>query len=76
MHPLKQLKRILRDPSPNQGKVMQANGNAVLVATNRGSLSLTKSAGDATQYAVGDSVVLANGVIVGRRNRQSTIYVV
>lgn len=76
MHPLKQLKQMLRESSPNQGKVIQTKGNELMVATNRGSLPITKLTSDATKYAVGDSVVLVNGQVVGRRIRNPTIYVV
>jgi hypothetical protein len=74
MHPLKELKKILEKKTPNNGKVI-TSGTSLLVATNQGQFSITPTPGDATKYTVGDDVILSNGVIIGRRNRSSTIYV-
>jgi uncharacterized cupin superfamily protein len=74
MHPLKQLKGLLKETSPGNGKIVQV-GNELRVATTRGTLSIQPSAGDATRYRVGDSVILNNGVVVGRRLNAPTVYV-
>jgi hypothetical protein len=74
MHKLKELRKLINQPLPNSGKVVKA-GTELLIATNRGSVLLNKVPGDATQYNVGDEVILANGVVVGRRKRNPTVYV-
>lgn len=75
MHPLKQLRSLLQASSSNTGKVIQAGGAALQVFTRDGLLSIAPSSQDATRYRVGDTVVLKNGVIVGRRNAISEVYV-
>ena len=75
MHPLKQLQKILQESSPKQGKVVKI-GAELRVATHQGSMAITPSANDATVYRVGDAVILSNGVIIGRRIRTPTIYVI
>lgn len=74
MHPLKELRKLVKPISPNSGKVVKA-GTELLIATSKGSLLLNKVPGDATQYNVGDEIILTNGVVVGRRQRNPTIYV-
>jgi len=74
MHPIKQLKRILDDSSPSQGRVVSV-GHDVRVSTTKGVLSIQKNNRDATRYRVGDSVILANGTIVGRRLPSTKVYV-
>lgn len=76
MHPLKQLQKLLDVPKTNQGKVVSSTENTLILATPKGSLSVSRSVGDATRYQVGDTVLLANGVVVGKRQRQPTVYVV
>jgi uncharacterized cupin superfamily protein len=75
MHPLKQLRKMMQESSPGQGKVVKV-GTELRVATHQGSLAITPSVNDATVYRVGDSVILSNGVIVGRRLKTPTTYVV
>lgn len=76
MHPIHQLRKLLKEPSTNQGRVIRSNESSMVIATPKGSLSVTRSIGDATRYQVGDTVLLANGVVVGKRQRQPTVYVV
>ena len=76
MHPLKQLKQLLQDRPVSSGKVIAISGDSITIATAQGSQRLRKTGTDATQYRPGDEVILANGQIVGRRTRESTIYVV
>lgn len=76
MHPLKQLRKIIQPTPPNTGKVIQSTGTSLQVFTRDGQLSsLTPTARDATRYRVGDTVVLKDGIIVGRRNAISSVYV-
>lgn len=75
MYVIDQLKRILNTNTPNSGKVVE-NGNSLTVATRQGTISVPKLAGDATPYKVGDTVVISNGVLVGRRIKQPQIYVI
>lgn len=75
MHKLKELRKILNQTSPNNGKIVKAGSSDLLVATNRGSVLLNKIPGDATQYNTGDEVILVNGVVVGRRKRNPPVYV-
>jgi uncharacterized cupin superfamily protein len=75
MHPLKQLRQLMKESSPTQGKVVKV-GNELRIATSQGSLSITPQANDATVYRVGDSVILANGMVVGRRLPTPTTYVI
>lgn len=76
MHPIKQLRKLLATPSTNQGKVVSSTENTLILATPKGSLSVSRASGDATRYQAGDTVLLANGVVVGKRQRQPTVYVV
>lgn len=48
----------------------------LVLATPQGSVSVKRSNMDATIYNVGDTVLLANGVVVGKRNREPTVYVI
>ena len=76
MHPLRRLQHLLAPPvSPNHGTIL-AIGTDLRIATSSGLLSVPRAVTDATVYRVGDSVVLANGVVVGRRNGTPTVYVV
>jgi len=75
VHPLKQLKKLLKSTTPSQGKVLKV-GNEIMVSTNKGMLSIQRSINDATTYHVGDAVILSNGIIVGKRQQSSTIYVI
>lgn len=74
MHPIKELQKILTQSTPNKGTVVSAGEN-LIVATTNGTLSVSRNVGDATNYKAGDSVILANNKIIGRRLRASTIYV-
>lgn len=76
MHPIHQLRKMLKEPSTNQGRVIRSNESSMVIATPKGSVSVTRSIGDATRYQAGDTVLLANGVVVGKRQRQPTVYVV
>jgi hypothetical protein len=75
MHPLKQLQRLLNPPKSHQGKLIAQTDTSFVIATTKGSLSVNRSTNDATRYQVGDTVLLANGVVVGQRLSQSTVYV-
>jgi len=75
MHPLKQLKGLMKETSPGNGKVVQV-GTELRIATTQGMVTVQPSVGDATRYRVGDSVILVNGVVVGRRANSPTVYVV
>jgi hypothetical protein len=75
MHPLKQLKSLLKERTANQGKVVNV-GNDIRVSTNQGMVSVQPNPNDLTRYRVGDSVLLSNGAIVGRRLPSTTVYVV
>lgn len=76
MHPIKQLQKLLQPKSTNNGQVV-ANLNGVLtVATKYGTQSITPRSGDITSYAVGDTIKLLNGQIVGKRSNQPTVYVI
>ena len=76
MHPLKQLQRLLQPSTTHQGRVISQTENSLFLATSKGSFSVTRSPNDATKYKVGDTVLMANGAVVGRRNREPSIYVV
>lgn len=75
MHPLTQLRKIFNSQKTNQGRVISQTDSTLILATPKGSLSVARSANDGTRYQVGDTVLLANGVVVGRRNRVPTVYV-
>lgn len=47
----------------------------LLIATTKGSQSFPKSIGDVTPYQTGDSVMIVNGQVVGRRRNEPTVYV-
>jgi len=76
MHPIQQLRKLLKEPSTNQGRVITSNDLSMVIATPKGSMSVTRSTSDATRYQAGETVLLANGVVVGKRQRQPTVYVV
>lgn len=76
MHPLKQLRKLLELPKTNQGRVIARTASNLVLATPQGSVSVKRSNTDATIYNVGDTVLLANGVVVGKRNREPTVYVI
>lgn len=76
MHPLKELRRLLKETETNHGKVISSSAKEIVVATTRGSATLIKTPGDVTRYQPGDEVVLANHQVVGRRSRSLTVYVV
>lgn len=75
MHPLKQLKRLLQPTRTNQGLIVAQNADNLILATPQGSVSAKRSMNDLTNYRVGDTVLLSNGVILGKRHRQPKIYV-
>ena len=75
MHPFKQLQKLLNPKSNNTGRVITAANGNLVIATAKGSQSISKSSGDATQYKAGDSVVLVNGQVVGKRLNEPTVYV-
>lgn len=74
MHPLKELRKLFKKQTPNSGRVI-TSGTSLLVATNKGQMYITPTPGDATRYVSGDEVILMNGIIIGRRKRNPTIYV-
>ena len=74
MHPLKQLRRLIQTRVPNQGKVVGVDRD-LRIATATGLLSVTRSATDATRYRVGDTVLLSNGQVVGKRLANPPTYV-
>lgn len=76
MHPLKHLRNLLEVPKINQGRVIARTATDLVLATPQGSVSVKRSNTDATIYNVGDTVLLANGVVVGKRNREPTVYVI
>lgn len=75
MHPLKQLQKLLNPKSPNRGRIISISKESLLIATTKGSQSFPKSIGDVTPYKSGDSVILVNGQVVGRRRNEPTVYV-
>jgi len=75
MHPLKQLRNLLEIHKTNQGRIIARTATNLILATPQGSISVKRSNTDATVYNVGDTVLLANGVVVGKRNREPTVYV-
>lgn len=75
MHPLKQLQNLLQKRSPNQGTIVTSSCSEMLIATTLGSLRVPRVTGDTTNYKPGDSVILVNGQVVGRKLRLPTIYV-
>lgn len=76
MHPIKQLRKILNIQQQNQGKVIQQFGDSMVVATTMGSQTIKLSALDKTNYQVGDTIILNNNTIVGKRLNNTTVYVV
>lgn len=76
MHPIKQLRKILNIQQQNQGKVIQQFGDSMVVATTMGSQTIKLSALDKTNYQVGDTIILNNNTIVGKRLNNTTVYVI
>lgn len=75
-HPLKQLQKLLQPKSTNNGRVIATqNGGLLTIATKYGTQSVTTTAGGFTKYAVGGTVKLINGQVVGKRVNQPTTYV-
>lgn len=75
MHPLKELRKLLTIKSTQRGTVVATSKNSVTLATTMGSKQARKLEADLTTYQVGDSVVVINGTIVGKRVNNSTVYV-
>lgn len=76
MHPIKQLRKILNIQQQNQGKVIQQFGDSMVVATTMGSQTIKLSALDKTNYQVGDTIILNNNTVVGKRLNNTTVYVI
>jgi len=76
MHPLKQLRKLLSVPESRQGMIVTQTQSSFIIATALGSQSVPRSAQDLTIYRTGDSVILANGVVIGRRLKPSKVYIV
>lgn len=76
MHPIQHLKKLLNTSSTNQGRIISSTATAFVLATPKGSMSVIRSPNDVTVYKTGDTVLLANGVVVGRRLREPTTYVI
>lgn len=76
MHPLKKLSKLFGEKKTNQGKVIRTSGQNLIIATPKGSLSVQKNTNDVTSYTEGDTVLLANGVVIGKRLKQPKVYVV
>lgn len=76
MHPVNSLRKLLVPDPRAAGTVTAVQGDALTVATARGPVPVTRQAGDATAYAVGDAVTLVNGVLAGRRVGRPAVYVV
>ena len=68
--------KILNIQQQNQGKVIQQFGDSMVVATTMGSQTIKLSALDKTNYQVGDTIILNNNTIVGKRLNNTTVYVV
>lgn len=76
MHPVHELRRLLLPNPRAAGTVAAVAGDAITVATARGSVTAARQAGDATAYRVGDAVTLINGQLAGKRLGTPTVYVV
>lgn len=74
-HPLKQLQKLLTPKQTNNGRVIATQNGLLTIATKYGTQSITPTSGDVTRYAVGDTVKLINGQVVGKRVNQPTVYV-
>lgn len=76
MSSLKQIRRLLNPSQPNNGTLIKKSNGSLLVATRNGTQTFQQSGNDANQYRTGDTVAIVNGVIVGKRNRNPTVYVI
>lgn len=75
MNPVSQLRKLLVPDPRVMGTVVSVIGDAITVSTARGTVSVSRPAGDATAYSPGDGVLLVNGQLAGRRRGAPTIYV-
>lgn len=72
MHPLKQLQDILSTRKPvSSGKVVAVSPTGISVALKSGVTVLPRT--DATVYNVGDTAVIRNGVLAGKRVDENTL---
>lgn len=76
MHPVNDLKRLLSRNIRQTGTVVNSNLDTVTVATSKGVVSVKRLPGDATLYRNGDTAVLLDGQVIGRRRGSPSIYVV
>lgn len=76
MHPLKQLRKLVSNNSTMYGRLVYMDQTGYILATTKGSISVTKASNDATPYKVGDEVKFVNGQLMGRKIREPTVYVV
>lgn len=71
-HPVHELKKLLKGKSASSsGRVISVSGQSVHVATPDGVLVLQRTG--ATAYKPGDTVVLRNGVLQGKRLDEANI---
>lgn len=75
MNPVTALRRLIVPDPRARGTVVATVGDSVTVATARGTVAVRRPAGDVTPYHAGDSVLLVNGQLAGRRLGKPPVYV-
>lgn len=71
-NPLLQIKTLLGGRvSPREGSVVSVQRGQIHVATTSGVLILPRT--DATAYKSGDTVILKNGVLQGKRRDEASL---
>jgi hypothetical protein len=77
MHPVKQIQKMMAGRgSSRRGTVVGVEGAAVMVATSNGTVSASRSPGDATQYRPGDIVALRDGQLAGKKAGSPPVFAV
>ena len=76
MHPITQLQKILNTNSRLTGSVVATSATTLNVSTSRGIKTVTRSSIDGTHYKVGDVVTIKDGVVLGKRIGNQSVYVV
>lgn len=76
MHPINELRKLLSAKPRSTGTIVSADYGSITVATTTGVVTVNRLPGDATAYRAGDTAVLLDGRVIGRRSGDPPIYVV
>lgn len=76
MHPILQLQNLLDPNKKLTGSVVSTTTTTMNVATSNGIKTVGRLSMDGTQYKVGDVVTVKDGIVLGKRIGNQSVYVV